>query len=221
MTDDFYSALCARFPPERVSWRVGSTTKDKAKGMALAYIDARDVMARLDEVCSPGGWQARYPFAGCCEIGINCPEAGWVWKANGAGVTDVEAEKGQFSDAFKRAAVLWGIGRYLYDLSSPWVALVPAGNSYRIADDEVARLMELLAKDALRASGWKNPTERKTYATELMRAWGSNDPHKMRELWDELTNDQREDVWRDFNTVQHREMKELLAQTAPKQEQAA
>jgi hypothetical protein len=33
----------------------------------------------------------------------------------------VEADKGGISDAFKRAAVKWGIGRYLYDLKSPWV----------------------------------------------------------------------------------------------------
>ena len=29
---------------------------------------------------------------------------------------DNEGEKGEFSDAFKRAAVKWGVGRFLYDL---------------------------------------------------------------------------------------------------------
>lgn len=127
------------FPADRISWRVGSTTKDKSKGMALAYIDARDVQDRLDEVCGVDGWQCRYvPMHDkktVCEIGIKVGWAvgntlmpttmqkvfEWVWKSDGAGDTDVEAEKGSLSDAFKRAAVRWGIGRYLYDVESPWV----------------------------------------------------------------------------------------------------
>jgi hypothetical protein len=120
-----FDKLRAPFPPERVSWRVGSTTADKKKGMALAYIDARDVMQRLDDVCGPGGWQNTYPHANgktVCAIGIKVGED-WIWKSNGAGDSDVEAEKGALSDAFKRAAVLWGIGQYLYDLDSPWVTL--------------------------------------------------------------------------------------------------
>lgn len=114
------------FDPAAISWRVGSTTKDKAKGMALAYIDARDVQDRLDAVCGVDGWQCRYvPMHDkktVCEIGIKIGDA-WIWKADGAGDSDVEAEKGALSDAFKRAAVRWGIGRYLYDLESPWVEL--------------------------------------------------------------------------------------------------
>jgi hypothetical protein len=130
------------FPPDRISWRVGSTTKDKAKGMALAYIDARDVMQRLDDVCGPENWQCDYPHAAIktvCRIGIKVGDE-WVWKANGAGDTDIEGEKGALSDAFKRAAVLWGIGQYLYDLESPWVAL--DGN--KIANHEFTRLHKLL-----------------------------------------------------------------------------
>jgi hypothetical protein len=143
---DFLKRLAAPFPPDRISWRVGSTTQDKKRGMALAFIDARDCMERLDEVCGPGGWQNRYPHAGektVCEIGILIGEQ-WVWKADGAGNSDVEAAKGALSDAFKRAAVRWGIGRYLYDVRSPWVALEPAGKSYKIADSELPRLRAVL-----------------------------------------------------------------------------
>lgn len=142
------SDLAKPFPPERVSWRVGSTTQDKKRGMALAYIDARDVMDRLDEVCGPAGWSCRYPQtsgkAVICEIAIWINDR-WVAKEDGAGDTDVEAEKGALSDAFKRAAVKWGIGRYLYDLDSPWVELEPAGRSYKIADREMKRLRDMLA----------------------------------------------------------------------------
>lgn len=111
------------FPHERISWRAQTVSKDGTKALALAYIDARDVMERLDEVCGPANWQCKYSHADkktICDLGI-CTDNGWVWKADGAGDSDIEAEKGALSDAFKRAAVRWGIGRYLYDLDSPWV----------------------------------------------------------------------------------------------------
>lgn len=120
---DIFDQLKAEFPRQAISWRAQSMNKDGTSAMALAYIDARDVMQRLDEVCGPAGWQCRYPHAGAktvCEIGI-FHNGEWIWKADGAGDSDIEAEKGALSDAFKRSAVRWGIGRYLYDLASPWV----------------------------------------------------------------------------------------------------
>lgn len=139
------------FPPDRVSWRVGSTNKDKTKGMALAYIDARDVQDRLDEVCGPSGWQCRYAMAGgvtVCEIGIRINDE-WVWKADGAGATDFEGEKGAMSDSFKRAAVKWGVGRYLYDVDAPWVAI----NEYKqIEKSELPKLAARLPGNAQRAT---------------------------------------------------------------------
>src|SRR5690606_2514337 len=111
---------------------LGATTKDKSKGIALAYINARDAMKRLDDVMGLD-WQCRYPFEGCCEIGLKIGDQ-WVWRSNGAGETDIEGEKGRYSDAFKRAAVMWGVGRYLYYLPNVWVALKPNGNSHAIAE---------------------------------------------------------------------------------------
>lgn len=143
------------FPPDAISWRVGSTNADKSKGMALAYLDARDVMGRLDAVCG-ALWQAEYvPMPNgtcCCRIGIKVGDE-WVWRANGAiNLTDSSnsdqkemTEKGSYSDAFKRAAVLWGVGQYLYDLDSPWVAIEPMGRSYKIAQHEFTRLRAILA----------------------------------------------------------------------------
>ena len=142
--------LKAPFPPEEVEWRIGATNKDKTKGMALAYINARAVMERLDDVCSPGGWQCRYSHANgktVCDLGLHVGDE-WVWKADGAGDTDHEAEKGALSDAFKRSAVRWGIGRYLYKLPSPWVQIEARGRSYVIPEAEKAKLARLLAGNA-------------------------------------------------------------------------
>lgn len=122
---EMFDKLRAEFPRDAISWRAQSMKADGSAAMALAYIDARDVMNRLDDVCGPDGWQDRYEFHGSrtvCYLSIT-PNGGidWITKADGAGDTDVEAEKGGISDAFKRAAVKWGIGRYLYDLPAPWV----------------------------------------------------------------------------------------------------
>lgn len=124
------------FPRELISWRVGAMNKEKTKAIALAYIDARDVMERLDDVCGPNNWQALYPHANgktSCKIGLfipvyhafgdKAPDCQWVWKENGCGDSDIEAAKGAFSDALKRAAVLWGVGRYLYDVPNIWVEI--------------------------------------------------------------------------------------------------
>lgn len=154
---DMWERLAAAFAPEVVSWRVGSVNKQSKRGLALAYIDARDVMDRLDVVCGPEGWQNRYPHAGTktvCEIGIKVG-AEWVWKSNGAGDSDIEAEKGALSDAFKRAAVQWGIGRYLYSLASPWVALDE--NCKHILDSELPRLRALLAPNAPKRAAANTP----------------------------------------------------------------
>lgn len=144
--------LFAPFGDKDISWRVGSTNKDKSRGMALAYIDARDVMRRLDDACGAGGWQCEYVNMSngtiCCRIGVQSPTGEWVWKANGGSATgDVDnekeremAEKGGYSDAFKRAAVLWGVGRYLYDIETPWVELEAKGSSYVMKQGERAKL---------------------------------------------------------------------------------
>lgn len=114
------------FDPKAIHWRAGATNAKKnngkpTKAIALAYVNARDVMKRFDDVCGDH-WQVEYPFDGCCRIGVKVGDE-WVWRSNGAGETDVEGEKGKFSDAFKRAAVLWGVGRYLYYLPNVWCDL--------------------------------------------------------------------------------------------------
>jgi len=153
---EIYDDLCRPFTNEEIDWRIGSTNGDKTKGMALAYIDARAVMERLDTVCGPDGWQNNNVFGPggtvVCNLGIRMGDT-WIWKADGAGATDVEGEKGAISDALKRAAVRFGVGRYLYELKSPWVAIVAAGRSYRMADDarkELDRVHETFCE----SSGW-------------------------------------------------------------------
>ena len=114
------------FPEKIVHFRVGSMSKDKTKGIALAYIDARDVMKRLDQVVGFSNWSDSYEETPsgrlfCC-LSIRI-DGEWIDKVDGAGDTNVEGAKGGISDSFKRAAVKWGIGRYLYYLPTTWVTL--------------------------------------------------------------------------------------------------
>jgi hypothetical protein len=106
-------------------WRVQSTKFGKTT--CVAYIDARDCMDILDEVCGPEKWQSIFYEANgllFCKVGILCntgrepsqPYTEWVWKSDTGSESKVEKDKGHVSDAFKRACVEWGIGRFLYRL---------------------------------------------------------------------------------------------------------
>lgn len=103
-------------------WRVQSANQYGAS--CVAYVDARDVQDLLDNVCGQDNWQVRYSehkgnlFA---SIGIRVDqnlgtdvEDYWVWKEDCGTESNVEKQKGEASDAFKRAGVMWGIGRFLY-----------------------------------------------------------------------------------------------------------
>jgi hypothetical protein len=154
---DLFDALSAPFPVEEVSWRVGPTNEKSRsadqplRGQPLCYIDTRAVMDRLDSVCGPDGWQNHYtPGMGTsivCNIGIMIA-GDWIWKGDGAGATDMEAEKGALSDAFKRAAVRWGVGRYLYEIKAPWITLEQRGKSSFIPEDAQTRLNALYTEHA-------------------------------------------------------------------------
>lgn len=112
-------------------WRVQSYSKNKAQGQCVAYIDARDVMKILDEVVGAENWQDDYKIVGnmlIAGIGIKTGEQ-WVWKWDTGSESNMEAEKGHMSDAFKRAAVKWGVGRFLYDLPIQYVTANEAKTS--------------------------------------------------------------------------------------------
>jgi hypothetical protein len=129
---ELQAALAAPFPRSEVLGRIGTKTKDGKKAQVLAYVDARTVMKRLDDVLGIGGWMDEIrPIADgkgfICRLGLRMPDGTWVYREDVADLSQVEALKGGASDAFKRAAVKFGVGRYLYDLDSPWVDLDARG----------------------------------------------------------------------------------------------
>jgi len=108
--------------PITYKWRVQSFSKNKSSATCVAYIDSRDVQDRLDEVTG-GLWQSDYKevkgnlFAGIA-LYINDQ---WIWKWDCGTESREDKEKGEASDSFKRAAVKWGIGRFLYSLKIRYV----------------------------------------------------------------------------------------------------
>lgn len=131
-----WKALTTPFAPDLLEYRVGRaglTAKGDIYCMALTYLTARAVMDRFDEVVGPPNWFADYtpvalPKAGdglFCSISVQVSPGVWVTKGDVGVASDMEAVKGAYSDSLKRAAVHWGIGRYLYGLSETFATILP------------------------------------------------------------------------------------------------
>lgn len=194
------------FDEKVIHWRVGATTKDKDKGIALAYIDARDVMKRLDEVMGIDGWQNRYIMDGAypvCEMGLRL-NGEWIWKSDGAGATDYEGEKGALSDAFKRAAVRFGIGRYLYYLPNEWVPIKPAGKSYKIVSPPSLPSWAKPGKHRFK------PGEKDEIYNQIVAYLNHGDGLAIQQIFDEYGDIEGQmKVWQLFNSTERAAIKEL------------
>jgi hypothetical protein len=128
------------FFPDELEWKPQSVgkTSNRFWVRALAYVTNRAIMDRLDAVIGPEYWKNEYtkgPDGGIlCGLSINVGTE-WVTKWDGSENTDIEAVKGGLSGAMKRAAVQWGIGRYLYDLEETF-GEVSEGGIYRAKTKE-------------------------------------------------------------------------------------
>lgn len=114
------------FRKDEIKWRVGQCGSGNKGYWAqlLAYVDARSVQDRLDQVVGPMNWQSAFEFLDdgvMCTLSIRCSSTGvWIRKQDGSPETKVEAFKGGISKALVRAGSAWGIGRYLYGLGITW-----------------------------------------------------------------------------------------------------
>lgn len=121
---DVQKRLQAPFPAHAVAWKPGVITKDRSRALMLAHIDARNVQDRLDAIC-PDAWEfhvevipgTRQPTVKgrLTVLGVSREDIGEAPEG------DLGTLKAAASDALKRCAVQFGIGRYLYDLPKQWV----------------------------------------------------------------------------------------------------
>ena len=124
------AALSAPFGPDEIKWKPQSVKGNRA--LALAYLDARAVQDRLDAVCGVEGWQDDYQIQadGSVVCKLQCLLGDrWVTKMDVGGMSEQpdggDRMKSAFSDALKRAAVKFGVGRYLYRLPAQWADYDP------------------------------------------------------------------------------------------------
>jgi hypothetical protein len=99
-------------------------------------------MNRLDEVVGHTGWQKKYELINgnlFCSVGVYDQNTNqWIWKQDVGTESMTEKEKGQASDAFKRACFNWGIGRELYEY--PIISIkLKEKDEYEIGNDGKAR----------------------------------------------------------------------------------
>lgn len=133
---ELYRQLTRPLWSRDIEWRVQRSGVHERSGIwatLTPYVTARGVQRRLDAVFGPMGWQVKHealvlPTPGVL-TSIGCyhssfPGNGWIWKSDGAPQTDIEEVKGGLSAAFKRAAVQWGIGRWLYDLDEVYAEIL-------------------------------------------------------------------------------------------------
>lgn len=112
---------------DEIECRVGTISKDNSGCSLLLYKDARVDMRMLDEVFGPTNWKRSHEVINgslFCTLSIwDNEKKEWVSKQDVGTESYTEKEKGQASDAFKRAGFNWGIGRELYTAPFVWVQL--------------------------------------------------------------------------------------------------
>ena len=110
------NTLTAPILPNEVEWRIQSQT-NTGKLIVVPYINNRCVMTRFDAAFGAENWTSEFREIGngfLCRLTVTINDR-QVYREDGASKTNIEPEKGGISDAMKRAAVQFGLGRCLYD----------------------------------------------------------------------------------------------------------
>ncbi|MCM3317945.1 Rad52/Rad22 family DNA repair protein [Rummeliibacillus stabekisii] len=128
--------LSEPFNESDIGWRVQIVKRNIKYGgfsaLVCPYIQARKVMDRLDDVCN-AFWKSEYDQIDINgELAFQCSlslfiDGQWITRTDGSATSDIESVKGGYSGSLKRAAVQWGIGRYLYNLPKFWVDIKTQG----------------------------------------------------------------------------------------------
>ena len=110
------NTLTAPILPNEVEWRIQSQT-NTGKLIVVPYINNRCVMTRFDAAFGAENWTSEFREISngfICRLTVTINDR-TIYREDGASKTNIEPEKGGISDAMKRAAVQFGLGRCLYD----------------------------------------------------------------------------------------------------------
>ena len=137
--------LAEPFKPGELEWRGeprgvdvrSMKSGEKCKVLVFTYVQARAIQNRLDAVLGGQNWYDFYsagPAGGViCSLTLRI-NAEWITKQGMAENTQIEAVKGGESEALKRAAYKWGIGRYLYEMPEKWCEAVVKGKGVMLSE---------------------------------------------------------------------------------------
>lgn len=125
-------ALSQPFKQDELEWRIQSSGDGKNVPWAriVAYVTNRGIQDRLDNVVGVFGWKNEFfplpnSMGNGAMCGISIKHSGeWITKYDGADNTNIESTKGGLSSAMKRAAVQFGIGRYLYAVETSFAICI-------------------------------------------------------------------------------------------------
>ncbi|HEY8505096.1 MAG TPA: Rad52/Rad22 family DNA repair protein [Gemmataceae bacterium] len=128
-------ALAAPFDHREVKFKPQLVKGNRA--IAVAYVDARVIQDRLDEVLGVENWQDEYQLlpdnSVLCRLRLKLGKR-WITKMDVGSPSEQpdggDRLKAAFSDALKRAAVKFGVGRYLYRLPAQWVDYDPVKKQF-------------------------------------------------------------------------------------------
>jgi hypothetical protein len=139
--DVLIARLTEPFAPSEIRWRVTHTTQDGHRGAVIAFADPRAYTDRLNQIFTPIGWTRDYEVTTISAVSrvkrdkviqtgkvlVTCSltihrlgshtGSGEEWADEPWAMTASEAQ------AFKRACVCFGLGRYLYNVEEVWVPL--------------------------------------------------------------------------------------------------
>lgn len=149
LTAQMMEALAEPFLVEAIQWKPGSTTKDKSRGLALAYVDSRHYQDRLNAVCG-ADWSDSYQVTSMgnkvvvvCQLtlfGTTRSDVGECDLSDPNAITTAKAQ------SFKRSSTAFGLGAYLYRLPRMWVDYDPKRK--RFTDAALAQLQSAVGGNA-------------------------------------------------------------------------
>lgn len=199
---------------DEIDCRVGTVT-DKGVSL-LMYKDARVDMRLLDEVVGPMNWKRDHELINgnlFCTVSIRDEKTGeWVSKQDVGVESNTEKEKGQASDAFKRACFNWGIGRELYTCPFVWITL--AENEWKMGtggkkqprtrfyvkdiqykDGKVTKLVIVDDGGRVRYSFGNSASDEDKFGAAILEVAGAKDTEELKNLYykyeKEYKNDKR------------------------------
>jgi len=163
---DVWAKLSAPVPAGAISWRQdGKVTSREGKYFArfVAYIEANTVRERLDTVV-PGEWDLTLDLlptiagedgdGAQCSFKARLQILGVIREDVGTGRDYKQAS----TDAFKRAAVRFGVGNELYDYEQNWVEMDGDGKYAKPIEDPQLAYARRYGRPGAPAQGSANGT---------------------------------------------------------------